>query len=70
LKLCEKCAPEYTQETGEKLYYRDKKAACRLILLIGDMVKMFSPENRDAIGIEKIDLADTDSWDTVEVIFK
>jgi len=70
LKLCEKCAPEYTREVGGKLYYKDKKTACRFILIMGGMVKMFKPEDKDAIGIEKIDLADTDSWDTVEVFFK
>jgi len=70
LKLCEKCAPEYTQEVGGKLYYKDKKTACRFFLIMGGITKLFRPEDKDVIGIEKIDLADTDLWDTVEVFFK
>jgi hypothetical protein len=55
LKLCDKCAPEYTQETNGQLYFKDKKTAFRFSLLIGGIVKMFDPASKKIIGIERVD---------------
>jgi hypothetical protein len=67
LKLCEKCAPEYTQEKDSQLYFKDKKSAFRFSLLIGGMVRMLDPMSRKIIGIERIDTPET--GDFIDVTF-
>jgi hypothetical protein len=68
LKLCSKCAPEYTQEADGKLYYKDKASALRFGLVLAGMVNMFDLKNRNIIGIERIDVSER--GDALDVVFQ